>query len=129
MPQTKRQKLGQRGEATAAQFLERKGFTMVARNAHTHYGEIDLIAQRDGALSFVEVKTRSNLRFGYPETAITAQKLEHMTHSAQAWIEDHPEWHACAWQLDVIAIQLVKQPDATETLQDVEIEYFENITG
>jgi putative endonuclease len=50
--------LGRRGEALAASHMSRRGFTIVARNERTRYGEIDLIACDGAVLAFVEVKTR-----------------------------------------------------------------------
>jgi putative endonuclease len=54
-----RQRLGRRGEELAARHLGELGFAVLARNARTRYGEIDLIVRDKGALVFVEVKTRS----------------------------------------------------------------------
>lgn len=54
----RRRALGSHGETLAAAHLQRRGFTVVARNVRTRHGEIDLIACDGGALVFVEVKTR-----------------------------------------------------------------------
>jgi putative endonuclease len=53
-----RRALGRRGETLAAEHLIRLGFTIVARNARTRHGEIDLIAFDGHTLAFVEVKSR-----------------------------------------------------------------------
>jgi putative endonuclease len=53
-----RRALGRLGERLAAAHLQRLGFTIVARNARTRHGEIDLIAFDGQTLAFVEVKTR-----------------------------------------------------------------------
>ena len=53
-----RRALGRLGEELAAAHLERLGFAIVARNARTRYGEIDLIAFDGHTLVFAEVKTR-----------------------------------------------------------------------
>jgi putative endonuclease len=53
-----RRALGRLGEQLAAAHLERLGFMIVARNARTRHGEIDLIAFDGGVLVFAEVKTR-----------------------------------------------------------------------
>ena len=49
---------GKKGESLAACYLEKKGYTVVVRNYHSRYGEIDLICRKDGYLVFVEVKER-----------------------------------------------------------------------
>ncbi len=99
-----RQSLGRWGETIAADFLVRKGYQVLRRNERTAFGEIDLIARQDRVTVFVEVKTRTNLEYGYPEEAITRQKRHHMIASAMAYLGDHPEL-AGDWRLDVIAIQ------------------------
>lgn len=57
-----RRAVGRRGEELAQAHLLRLGFSVIARNARTRHGEIDLIAFKDGVLVFVEVKTRTSGR-------------------------------------------------------------------
>ena len=74
MPPTKL--LGAWGEAQTADYLRRNGYKILAANYRTRFGEIDLIAQKDGILAFVEVKTR---KFGVnvrPSEQVTPKKLE-----------------------------------------------------
>lgn len=52
---------GRVGEDQAAEWLEARGWTVLARRVRTKLGEIDLIARRDGMTAFVEVKTRARL--------------------------------------------------------------------
>ncbi len=53
---SRNQKVGQWGEQAAANYLSAKGYEIKARNVRTPYGEIDLIARKDGFTIFVEVK-------------------------------------------------------------------------
>jgi putative endonuclease len=99
-----KQRLGRWGETVAAEFLIQKGYQVLHRNERTAFGEIDLVARQNRVTVFVEVKTRSNLNYGYPEEAITHQKRHHMIASALAYLGAHPEL-AGDWRLDVIAIQ------------------------
>lgn len=55
--------LGDKGENFVAQWLKNKNFRIVAQNYKTKYGEIDIIAQKNELLSFVEVKTRKTKYF------------------------------------------------------------------
>ena len=55
---TDKKKLGDRGEDYTARYLEKQGFHIVERNWHSRYGEIDIIAENEEYLLFVEVKTR-----------------------------------------------------------------------
>jgi putative endonuclease len=124
LPQSQRQRVGKWGETVAAYYLENRGYRILARNVHTAYGEIDLIArQQKGGLVFVEVKTRTNASFGYPEEAVDERKLGHLISSAQAYLLDCPDEVETGWQIDVIAIQ--GRPG--EKAEDVRIEHFENI--
>ena len=50
--------LGRLGERLAAEHFERLGFTTIARNHRTRFGELDLVVAADGLLVFCEVKTR-----------------------------------------------------------------------
>jgi len=58
------QAIGSEAESDAARFLEKKGLAIVARNYRTRFGEIDLVAREGETLVFVEVRLRSDGRFG-----------------------------------------------------------------
>ena len=68
--------LGRAGEIKAAEFLEKKGFKILKTNFKTHLGEIDIIAEDNGTLVFVEVKTRSSDGYGAPSEAVDYKKRE-----------------------------------------------------
>jgi putative endonuclease len=126
MPQTRQQRIGRWGEDAAARFLEKKGYTILARNTHTSHGEIDLICrQPGGGLVFVEVKTRTSLSFGYPEEAVDARKLGHLVSAAQAYLLKQSELGETDWRIDAISVQ--GRPGGKEA--DVSIEHFENIAS
>lgn len=78
--------LGQYGEKIAAQFLERRGFIIVFRNFQTRWGEIDLVAEKDGRLHFVEVKTRAGAQCGLGEEAIHRFKQQRLLGAAKMYI-------------------------------------------
>jgi len=54
----KNYEVGRLGEKIAAEFLAKKGYRILARNFRTRFGEIDLVAAKDGVLVFVEVKLK-----------------------------------------------------------------------
>jgi putative endonuclease len=95
--------LGRHGEDIAAAHLESCGYRLLARNWRDRAGEIDIVAQRDGSLVFVEVKTRRGVGRGFPAEAVTAAKLERMRRSALAWLAGNRVRHS-GLRLDVIAI-------------------------
>ncbi len=54
-----RQELGRFGENAVAYYLEKKGYRILKRNYRVKGGELDIIAEKDGVVAFVEVKTRT----------------------------------------------------------------------
>ena len=112
---TRNQRVGKWGEQAAADFLAERGYEIVARNLRTPYGEIDLIAQKDGFTIFVEVKARTSKVFGPPEVAVTPRKQGHMLACAEHYAQQNEIDH---WQIDVIAVE--------EIACKVEITHFEN---
>jgi putative endonuclease len=81
-----RHHLGRLGERLAAEHLERRGCSIVARNHRTRHGEIDLIAVDGDALVFVEVKTRRGR--GEPWDALHDAKRGQVRRMAVAYLSD-----------------------------------------
>jgi len=104
MPDTRRT-LGNRGEELASRKLQSLGYTVRERNWRCAAGELDIVAEKDGALVFVEVRTRRGDRFGTPEESITLAKRTKLIEVAQAYLEEHNE-KGCAWRIDVVAIEI-----------------------
>ena len=77
---------GRAGEEHIAQWLVDHGYEMVARNYHSRYGEIDLIAQKAPYLCFIEVKTRTSAIFGRPAEAVTLKKRKHIKTAARFFL-------------------------------------------
>jgi putative endonuclease len=74
---------GRAAEDAAADALRRVGYRVLARNERTPYGEIDIVAERKGALVFVEVKARrAGGVAGTPEDALTRTKLRRVARAA-----------------------------------------------
>lgn len=115
-----KKRLGGWGETIAAEYLAGNGYVILERNFRTQYGEIDLITLDKEILVFVEVKTRTSRKFGYPEEAISPKKKEHLLASAQAYIQTHQEMER-DWRIDVIAIERIDRNSLPEITQ------FENI--
>jgi len=97
-------KTGHWGEEVAKRYLIEKGLLIVDQNYRTPYGEIDLIAIDNEELVFVEVKTRSNNAFGYPEDAITDLKEVHLIDSAEYYLQKYEDVSK-PWRIDVIGIE------------------------
>ncbi len=97
------QRVGRWGEQAAADYLEKQGYEILARNYRTAHGEVDIIARQENVLVFVEVKARSSNRFGYPEQSVTPRKRMHIMSAAEMYVRKHPEFHT--WRVDVIAVE------------------------
>ncbi len=106
MPQNNQEK-GKAGEDIAAQYLMEKGFVIMERNWRHRHLEVDLIASKGKMLHFIEVKTRTSLRYGYPEESIGKEKMQFLKFASAAYQYQHPSWKYI--QFDVVAILLQGQ--------------------
>lgn len=86
---TSRKELGKQGENVAAEFLVQHGYEIVERNVPFKEGEIDIIAEKDGELCFIEVKTRRTQAFGVEES-VSPRKLRRLRLAAARWLEGRP---------------------------------------
>lgn len=103
--------LGQRGEDLAAELLEAKGYHILDRHYRFERAEVDLVALRldPGEVVFVEVKTRSSDRWGYPEEAVTDDKKKRMFKAAESYIYER-QLFTVPTRFDIIAVNLAN-PD------------------
>jgi putative endonuclease len=97
--------VGKEGEEIAVQFLAKKGFKILEKNYHYGHGEIDIIADDNGVVVFVEVKTRLNLEYGEPEYAINKKKIQQIKKMAELYLFDKEKEEADC-RFDVVAIIL-----------------------
>ena len=86
---THNQRLGLLGEEIAARWLTRRGWRIVYRRFRNGRRDIDLVAQRDALVAFVEVKARKGSTFGDPVEAVNHRKQRELTRSARVWIDRH----------------------------------------
>lgn len=118
-----RNPIGKKGEDIAADFLKKKGYTILERNYRKQYAEIDIIAlSKDLVLVFIEVKTRTSDKFGTPFEAITSWKLRPVMKLAEYYRVTHPKLPG-EMRIDAIGIVI-------NAVNNVEkIEHLENISG
>ena len=82
--------MGDSGEKFAANFLIDSGYKILARNFRVHAtAEIDIIAQIDDTIVFVEVKTRSTNRFGTPAESVTIKKQKKIFTAAEIFLQQN----------------------------------------
>lgn len=84
-----RKNLGKTGEDLAVSHLKNLGYIIRERNFRIRGGEIDIIAEHQGSLVFIEVKTRSSTRFGSPLEAVGGAKQKQIIHTAQHYLQKH----------------------------------------
>lgn len=92
---------GEAGEAAAAEFLRRQGYGIRERNWKTKACEIDIVAEKDSVIHFVEVKYRAKMTQGGGMAAVTPTKLKRMERAARLWLQRYGEADA---RLSVIEV-------------------------
>jgi putative endonuclease len=104
-PMDTRQRTGHHGEEIAASFLAARGYHIIERNWRCSSGELDLVATDGNVLVFVEVRTRSGLRFGLAEESITLTKQTRLIALAETYLQEK-SLSTRSWRIDVVAVQL-----------------------
>ena len=108
--------VGNYGELITANYLRRKGFTLIEMNYLRKWGEVDVVVQKDQKIHFVEVKTvsyetKSDLERAVthgtwrPEENVHAYKIKKLSRAIESWIADN-NWNG-DWQIDVAAVRIV----------------------
>jgi putative endonuclease len=117
-----RKETGAIGENIAAEYLEKRGYRIRERNFRTREGEIDIIAEKDGTLVFVEVRAKTGRTFGSAEESITERKKKRLVSLAEAYLSDTGEQpESC--RIDLIAIRLGANGEL------IRLNVIENATG
>ena len=86
---------GRYAEDLAAEFLQRRGLALVARNYRCRFGEIDLIARDGNTLVFVEVRMRASASFGGAAASITGAKRGKLVRAARHYLSGMARVPAC----------------------------------
>jgi putative endonuclease len=97
--------VGKRGEDLAAAELTRRGFSILHRNWRCSIGEIDVIAEHDGWLVFVEVRTRRGRQLGTPEAPVTPSKRARLIQVAESYLVEAGLGEV-DWRIDFVAVEL-----------------------
>ena len=83
-----RKEFGRAGENYATKYLENLGYKILARNYNVRYvGELDIVAKIEKTIVFVEVKTRSNFRYGTPAESVTRRKQKRIYNTAEVFLQ------------------------------------------
>ncbi len=95
--------VGRFGEQCAADYLQRAGMIVLARNWRCPDGELDLVVRDGDMVVFVEVKTRSSTRYGEPAEAVTRLKAARVRRLAVRWLAEHPGYDV-QLRFDVVSV-------------------------
>lgn len=119
---TKKSEFGAWAELYVAQYLRSKGYKILDSNYRKKWGEIDIVAQKDGILIFVEVKANKQEIPGFePENRINPEKLRRLNRAIQTYIASKKYPADQKQQIDVIALTLDQDRGV------VKIKHFKNI--
>ena len=112
-----RHALGVWGEDVAASFLEKHGFVVLERNVRTRYGELDIVARDGEELVFVEVRTKSHIKFGHPFETIGPKKIFKLRNMARWYLQARKLGESVLCRFDAIAI--VGSPESTYSIEHI----------
>ena len=110
--------IGNFGENEAEKFLRKNGYKILERNYATKLGEIDIIAQKDDYICFVEVKTRSNENYGTPRDAVNYHKQKKIISVAKYYMLTKNK--DMFLRFDVIEVVVNKDKTKVEKIEHIE---------
>ncbi len=108
--------LGKKGEDLACTYLVQKGYKILKRNYRFKHMEIDIVAEKEGILVVIEVKTRQSDFMAGPEITVTKSKQKAIIKVANAYIETltyDPDT-----RFDIISILLNEKQFELEQIED-----------
>ena len=108
--------LGELGESIATMRLQQHGYKIIIKNWRFKHKELDIIAQKDGKIVFVEVKTRTNPYFEAPSEAVTIKKQRLLIEAANQYLIQHQiDMEA---RFDVVSVIIHNGKEDVEIMED-----------
>lgn len=101
----RRQQAGRIGEELAVEYLKNQGFKIVDRNYRCRIGEIDIVAEDNGATVFIEVRSRTGRACGNPEESVTYKKGLTLKKLAMRYMQQR-FGREVACRIDLVAVML-----------------------
>jgi len=114
-----RKKTGSEGERMAAKYLKRKGYKIIQQNYRCKLGEIDIIAEQNKIIVFIEVRTKHTGKLGLPQYSVDENKRGQISRAALCYIKEKKITNQTC-RFDVIAITFPSEKDKPN------IEHIEN---
>ena len=129
MPKTQKQITGNLGETLACRYLEEQGFRIIGRNLHISHNELDIVAENDTRIIFVEVKTRSANDtelgdYGSAGRAVDKSKRKGTVKAAQTYLATY--YGGKQPRIDVIEVYLKGSEQSFSTPTLLRINHIEN---
>lgn len=116
---TKKRQIGNTGEEIACKYLVSRGFSVIERNYLRKCGEIDIVAEKEGKIHFIEVKSvsreisaKTDRRVSHetsgfrPEENVSKSKLGKIKKTIQLYLMEKKLPETCDWTFDVITVFL-----------------------
>lgn len=131
MPATKKQVTGRLGEDIAVNFLRENGYTVKDRNIHLSHNELDIVAEDENYMVFIEVKTRTykgddgSSDYGTPAMAVDLKKRTDTVKASRAYLSKHRTKKQP--RIDVIEVYLNQSDNGSPTL--IKINHIRNAFG
>jgi putative endonuclease len=108
--------LGIIGEGIACEELRRKGYAILKRNYIFQKAEVDIVAEKDGRLIFVEVKTRISAYLTDPALLVSLGKQKQIIKAADQYVKDYfPEKE---WRFDIMVVITNSEYTSIEHIED-----------
>lgn len=92
------------GEKMAVEYLQKNGFDILHKNWRHGNWEVDIIASQKNILHFIEVKTRRNTKYGYPEDDVNKKKILNLINASEEYLLLNPKWKRI--QFDILSINI-----------------------
>lgn len=108
--------IGNAGETLTAEYLKKRGYIISARNYSCKYGEIDVIAENNDEILFVEVKTRSQDSFARPAEYVDERKRRRIKITADIYLK----YNGYGLQPRFDVAEVVIDRDGKQTLNYIE---------
>ena len=117
--------LGYMGENIASRYLMSRDYRILDRNYKKHFGEIDLIVEKDDCVSFVEVKTKlsSGNNLFTPELRVDRKKISHISKVASVYLDNKGWLGKREWQIDIVSVII------SESDKKARIKHFQNVAS
>ncbi len=110
-----RKKKGSLAEKIAADYLKSQGFKIKDRNFYTKWGEIDIIAEKNGQLHFIEVRSGSNKDFN-PALSVTKKKISHLVKAIHIYLKKSA-WYG-HYRAHLISVRYFNEKPKIEFIED-----------